>query len=127
MTDVPDLGARGCMVWDESRQDRSLHDYHKRLIHFRRNSTALQHGGFQVLLIEPDTIAYQRESIEGRVLVVAHRAKTPRPAGGLPVAHAGVAEGARFVDLMSDAEFVVRDGALSLQSLPQGALILQEA
>ena len=127
MTDVPDLGARGCMVWDESRQDRSLHDYYKRLIHFRRNSTALQRGGFQVLLVEPDTIAYQRESIEGRVIVVAHRAEAPRPAGGLPVAHAGVTNGTRFVDLISDAEFIVRDGALPLPPLPQGASILQEA
>ena len=127
MTDVPDLGARGCMVWDESRQDRSLHDYHKRLIHFRRNSTALQRGGFQLLVVEPDTIAYQRESIEGRVLVVAHRTEAARPAGGLPVAHAGVADGTRFVDLIGDAEFIVRDGALPLPPLPQGALILQEA
>jgi len=58
---------------------------------------------------------------------VAHRAEAARPAGGLPVAHAGVADGTRFVDLIGDAEFIVRDGALPLPPLPQGALILQEA
>lgn len=127
MTDVPDLGARGCMIWDESRQDRALYDYHKRLIHFRRSSTALQRGGFQMLLIEPDTIAYQRESIDERVIVVAHRSETPRPPGPLPLSHTGVADGTQFIDLMSGTEFIAREGVLSLPALPQGAMILLEA
>ncbi len=127
MTDVPELGARGCMVWDESRQDRSLHDYHKRLIHFRRNSTALQRGGFQVLAVEPDTIAYQRESIDERIIVVAHRAEMPRAPGPLPLSHTGVADGTQFIDLMSGTEFITQEGMLSLPALPQGVLILLEA
>ena len=127
MTDVPELGARGCMVWDESRQDRSLHEYHKRLIHFRRNSTALQRGGFQVLAVEPDTIAYQRESIDERIIVVAHRAEMPRAPGPLPLSHTGVADGTQFIDLMSGTEFITQEGMLSLPALPQGVLILLEA
>lgn len=127
MTDMPGLGARGCMIWDEDRQDRSLYEFHKRLIHFRRESTALQRGGFQLLLVEPDTVAYQRESGDERVIVVAHRSENPRPAGPLPVAHGGVADGSRFLDLLTGVEFIVDAGALPLPPMPQGAMILHEA
>lgn len=127
MTDVPGLGARGCMIWDESRQDRSLYEYHKQLLRFRRDSAALQRGGFQVLLVEPETVAYQRESLGERVVVVAHRAETPRPPGPLSMTNAGVADGARFVDLFSGTELTVQSGMLPLPSLTQGALVLHEA
>lgn len=127
MTDLPALGARGCMIWDEARWNRSLHEYHRGLIHLRRRSAALQRGGFQILLIERETVAYQRESIDDRVIVIAHRAVEPRPAGPLPLAHGGIGDGLRFIDLASGDYLTVRDGALSLPRLEQGALILQEA
>ena len=126
MVDVPALGARGCMIWDEARWNRPLRDYHRDLIHLRRNSAALQRGGFQLRPTEADTLAYQRESATERLLVFAHRGKEPRPAGPVPLAHGGVADGARFADLVTGAEYMVRDGMLQLPELPQGALVLQE-
>ena len=126
MTDVAHLGARGCMVWDESHWNKPLHAYHRDLIHLRRRSSALQCGGFQLLLVEEDTIAYQRDSADERILVFAHRGAEPRPAGGVPIAHAGVPDGARFADPLSGLEVVVSDGGLLLPQLPQGALILQQ-
>ncbi len=126
MVDVAGLGARGCMIWDEARQDRALLDYHRRLITLRRRSSALQRGGFQVLAAEAETVAFQRESENERVIVIAHRGATARAAGPLPVTAAGVTDGARFVDAISGAAFVVQDGALALPSLGQGALVLEE-
>lgn len=126
MEDTPGLGARGCMIWDEPRQDRSLFAYHRDLIHLRRRSAALQRGGFQVLLIEPDTVAYQRESLDERIVVIAHRAEAPRPPGPMAVAHGGITEGARLVEMMSGQEVIVRDGEISLPQLPQGATIWQQ-
>lgn len=126
MLDVPGLGARGCMVWDETRQDLALRDFHRELIRLRRSSMALQRGGFQVLAIEPDMIAYQRESHDERVIVIAHRAATGRPAGPLSLARGGVADGTRFRDVFAGDEYLVQDGALLLPPLSQGAVILQE-
>ncbi|WP_374688252.1 alpha-amylase family glycosyl hydrolase [Promineifilum sp.] len=125
LMDAPGLNSRGCMIWDEARWNRPLRDYHRALIQLRRHSPALQRGGFQVILTEAETVGYQRESAADRVLVFAHRAQEPRPAGAVPVAHGGIPNGARFVDLDSGAELAVADGALSLPQLERGALILQ--
>ena len=126
MVNVPGLNARGCMIWDESRWDRGLRDYHRTLIHLRRRSAALQRGGFQLLLSDRDAVAYQRESLDERLLVIAHRGESPRPGGVLPVAHGGIADGARFVDLASGDSITVRDGGLPLPPMAQGAIILQQ-
>ena len=127
LTDLPHVKQRGCMVWDEARWDNSLRDYHRRLIQLRRGSPALQRGGFQLLLTEQDTVAYQRETADERVLVFAHRADTPRPAGPVPLHHGGVPDGAYFVDVASGRELHVRGGELLLPELPPGALILRQS
>ena len=126
LTDLPHVKQRGCMVWDEARWDKPLRDYHRQLIHLRRESAALCHGGFQVLLTEADTVAYQRAAAADRVLVFAHRGEQPRPAGDVTLAHAGIPDGTRFVDVLGGAEMSVRDGTLPLPELPQGALILRQ-
>lgn len=127
MADLPHLGARGCMIWDENRWDKSLHEFHRQLIQLRRSSTALRRGGFQLLMVESETVAYQRESRDDRVIVVAHRAEVPRPPDALPVSHGGIADGTRFVDVLSGDSFLVRDGSLWLPQLAQGAIILRQA
>ncbi len=114
------------MVWDEARQDRSLYEYHQTLIRLRRHSPALQRGSFQILLIEPDTVAFQRESLEDRILVIAHRGDEPRPAAPLPVINAGIPDGTRFIDLESGDELIVSHGALNLPQIDQGATLLRQ-
>lgn len=126
LSDVPGLGARGCMVWDEGRWNQPLYRYHRDLIHLRRRSSALQRGGFQVLLVEPDTVAYQRESADERVIIIAHRDERPRPAGRMTVDHGGVADGTQFVEWASGETFVVENGGLTLPPISQGAIILLE-
>ncbi len=123
----PQLGSRSCMEWDPRRWDHSLLAFHQNLVALRRRSPVLQSGGFQVLAVEPDTLAYQREGRQGRILVVAHRGVQPRPAGPLPVAAGGIPDGARFVEHFSGAQAAVRSGALPLPELPQGAQLWESA
>ena len=77
LSDLPQLGSRGCMVWDEGRWNHSLLDFYRTLIGLRRRSPALQQGGFQMLAVEPDSFAFQRATASERVLVVAHRGQQP--------------------------------------------------
>lgn len=83
----------------------------------------LQRGGFQMLAGEPHTVAYLRASRAGRVIVVAHRADTPRPASPLPVGQGGIPDGARFVEHFSGLQRSVQDGALVLPEVEKGAQV----
>ncbi len=123
MEDVPRLGPRGCMVWDERRWNTELLRFYRELVALRRTSPVLQEGGFQMLAVEPDTFAYQREGADGRVLVVAHRAERARPAGTIEVARGGVPDGVAFVERFSGEVAVTKDGMLPLPELPQGATL----
>jgi alpha-glucosidase len=123
MENVPGLGERGCMVWDEARWDRSLLAFHQQLAGLRRASELLQYGGLQVLAIEEDTIVYQREGALGRLLVVAHRGEAPRPAIPIPVAHGGLAEGLELTEFFSGRSSVVESGHLPIPEQAQGATI----
>ncbi len=125
MMDEDGFQSRGCMVWDEARWNHDLLAFYKRLIALRKESPILQHGGFQILAVEADTIAYQRANDDGRILVIAHRGKQPRPAGLLPVAHSGVADGTRFTEVFTGQELVVTGGAFPLPDHPQGATLWQ--
>jgi alpha-glucosidase len=115
--------SRACMIWDEARWDHDLLGFYQEVIALRRRSPVLQRGGFQMLSVEEDTLAYQREGPAGRILVVAHRGGQPRPAGGLPVAHGGIPDGARFVEFFSGRQAIVEAGALPLPQQPQGATL----
>ncbi len=123
MVDDADLGSRGCMVWQEESWDQDLFEFYRELIRLRTRSPSLRNGGFQMLAIELNTIAYQREAINERILVIAHRDANPRDAFPLPVAKGGIANGCRFHELFSGQELVVADGSLPLRSHPQGATI----
>ncbi|MBX7214653.1 MAG: hypothetical protein K1X39_11630 [Thermoflexales bacterium] len=121
------LGSRGCMPWDPAQWDAGVFELYQRLIALRRRSSALQQGGYQTLAIESDTLAYVRESADACVIVVAHRGAQPRPAGGLHVRAAGLADGSRFRELFSGATATVTGGALPLPALAQGAQVWERA
>jgi alpha-glucosidase len=121
MEDRPGLGPRAPMIWDEARWDRATLALYRDLIALRRSAPALQRGGFQVLVEEEDTLAYQREAPGQHFVVVAHRGERLRPPGPLPVAHGGVPDRARFVERFSGQEASVAGGALDLPEQPQGA------
>ena len=123
MVDTPELASRACMVWDETVWDQDLRAFYQELMRLRRESTVLQRGGFQILAVEEDLLAYQREGENGRFLVIAQRSATPRPAGSLPVAHGGILDGTEFVEHFSGQTAVVADGQLHLGVLVQGATL----
>lgn len=125
MEDDAALHSRGCMIWQEEAWNQELRDFYKALIALRRESAVLQTGGFQMLAVEEDTFAYQREGADGRIIVVAHRSETPRPQRPLPVAHGGIPDGARFVEFFTGQEAIVVAGALPLPEQAQGATLWQ--
>ena len=114
MQGAGDPDCRRCMPWDSAAWDGELREYYRTLIALRRSAPALRWGGFQLVYAAGDTLAYLREAAEQRLLVVARRAADGH--NGLPVRHAGLADGTRLRDLLSGAEATVSGGRLPLHS-----------
>jgi alpha-glucosidase len=112
------------MVWDQARWDKDLRELYRDLISFRKQSRALQSGGFQMLYLDEDILAYQRETEQERVLVAANRS-TGHQIRSIPVRAGGVPDGASFVDRHGTEASVV-NGLLTIELQKQSASIWQQ-
>jgi alpha-glucosidase len=111
-----DPDCRRCMPWDEAAWDHDLRGLFQLLARLRRSAPALRWGGFQQLYAAGDTLAFQREAPEERLIVVARRADDGLAA--LSVRHAGLPDGAELRDLLSGTTTTVAGGMLPLAGLP---------
>ncbi|HEX9092036.1 MAG TPA: alpha-amylase family glycosyl hydrolase, partial [Anaerolineales bacterium] len=117
------MDSRQCMSWDPATWDFDLQEWYRSLIRTRRSSRALIEGGFQVLLVEPDTLVFQRDTEDEIVIVVAHRAEQAHPAAAIPVTHDGIPDGVEFEELFTQARTRVTSGHLPIPGLTQGAQV----
>ncbi len=119
-----DPDTRRCMPWDPREWNADRRAFYQALMKLRRTSPALRRGGYQLLYASGDTLAFQRESNEERLIVVARRSNDGLVA--LPVHHAGLPDGIHLRELLTGNETVVTNGMLLLDSLPPvGAQIWQ--
>ncbi len=116
MVGAGDPDNRRCMIWDQEAWNYELHAYFKALIHLRRHSPALCHGGFQLVYAGGNTVSFIREAPEERLLVVVRRASDGLEA--LPVRRADLADGVHLHEVLTGAQQVVSGGRLSLAGLP---------
>lgn len=117
---------RRTMPWDETKWDHDLRAYFQRLIKLRRTAPALMRGGFQLVYAEGDVLAYQRQSVEQRFIVVAHRGKSTSEHIRLAVWQAGIADGTMLTDVFTGATFTVEGGHVALGSLAAGGVLVLE-
>ena len=117
------MNSRQCMSWESSTWDLDLQEWYKTLIRLRRTSPALVDGGYQVLLAEPQTLVFQRDTDDEIILVIAHRDEQARPAGPVPVAHGAIPNGVEFENLFSHERVSVANGNFSSPATSQGAQV----
>ncbi len=112
-----DSDNRRPMPWDDSMWDIDLRAYYRQLIVLRKESSALKTGSFQVLHAKGDVFAFQRQSLNERVIAVAHRGAYRISDFALPVGHGGLGDGAILEDQLSGQRFQVIDGHLRFNGL----------
>ncbi len=117
------LSTRRTMPWDPAAWDLDLLDFVRTLIRHRVGSRALQVGGFQVLDVADDSLAFLRDTDEEQVIVVVARGPGERPAGAVDVAAGAIAEGTEFREALSGARAVVGEGHLALPAMAPGVAI----
>ncbi|MBA3531799.1 MAG: maltodextrin glucosidase [Ardenticatenales bacterium] len=111
-----DPDCRRCMPWGPEAWNEEMLEMYQALIRLRRASPALRWGGYQLLHAAGESVAFQREAAEERILVVARRGEDALQM--LPVGHGGIADGTRFREFFSKAEETVAQGRLPLTGLP---------
>ena len=117
---------RRCMPWDEALWDIDLRDYHQTLIGIRKNSHALQHGGYQILHAAGDLVAFQRQSREEQMIVLAYRGSDDMPPVTLDMVKANIPDDAKLRDLLASKRYQVKNGGLDIDGLQHGqALFLR--
>jgi alpha-glucosidase len=117
------LEARNCMIWDSTQWDSNLREFYQTLIKLRRTSSALIDGGFQVLLVEENVLAYLRDSDEEQIIVMGNRGSAEFPASLLPVHLGAIPDGKVFQELLSGQTNTVINGSLSVPALNTGVQI----
>jgi alpha-glucosidase len=107
---------RRCMPWNQEQWNHERRALYQRLIRLRRTSPALRWGGFQIAYAAGDTLAFQRDAPEERLLIIVRRADDGLRA--LPVRHAGLPDGIRLRELLGGTEATISGGMLVLDGLP---------
>jgi glycosidase len=100
-----------------------LRQFYQALIALRRTSSALIEGGFQVLWVEDDSLAFLRDAEQESLIVVAHREPARQAPVDLPVAHGAIQDGTEFQELFSGRRSRVENGHLALGLLHVGAQV----
>jgi len=125
MNAADSLSARDCMIWDFSQWNNELREFYKKLIQLRRTSPALIDGGFQVLLVEQNILAYLRDTDKEQIIVIGNRGPDERPADSLFVRDGGIPDGVVFEEIFTGQASVITNGYLSLPAISKGAQIWQ--
>lgn len=114
--------------WDDSQWDHDVRGWFRTLIHLRRTAPALVRGGIQFLYADDGLLAYQRQSLEQQLIVIAYRGLGNLAQASLNLSHAGIPNGATLTDLLSGESFTVSDadGTLTLHNLAPGTVFILE-
>ncbi len=123
-----DPDCRRAFPWDESRWNRPLRAWVRRLIALRKGSVALRRGAYRLVLADDRRrcLAFVRQHPEENVLVVCNPGRRARRLC-LPVHEWGWQEGQRLYDLLGDNErtFTVREGCIDIRAAASEVLWLR--
>jgi alpha-glucosidase len=118
-----DLLGRRTMPWDRGAWDDARYGFVRSLVHLRVASAALRAGGFQVLEVGADHLAFLRDTEAEQAIVVIVRGPDPRPAGPLPTRAGAIPDGVAFREHLTGATAVTAGGHLPLPATPTGVAI----
>jgi alpha-glucosidase len=113
-----ELEARRTMPWEQAGWDVPLLGFVRSLVRCRLGSGALQRGGFQVLDVGVESVAFLRDTDDEQVVVVA--ARDARPGRPIPVAHGAIADGTPFASALTGDRAVVANGCLPVPAMAAG-------
>ncbi|HWQ46396.1 MAG TPA: alpha amylase N-terminal ig-like domain-containing protein [Longilinea sp.] len=123
LKDVPGLGARDCMPWDQAQWDHDLRSFYQKMAQLRKSSPALQTGGFKVLSVEKNSLVFLRESHAERWIIQALRTLHSGDKLKITSSDADLLDGMVFTDIISGITIQCKHGYLQLPEPKQGVAV----
>lgn len=118
-----DPGCRGCMIWDRTAWNHTIHRRIRRLIALRHTLPALRRGTWEPLLTFNGVLAVRRRHDAGDAVIVLNPRNAQRDFA-IPLDD----DSASWEDELSGRRFEAHNGTLTLPELPGcSALILTKA
>jgi alpha-glucosidase len=126
MTGGKDPDNRRTMPWDDSQWDMDMLAYFKQLIRLRKQSSAMKHGGFKVLHMLGDWLAFARQAEDETLIVLGYRGAASLQGANLELGQIGLEDGVILKDLLTETSLTVENGCVQLPDLAHGqAMVLQ--
>ena len=114
---------RGAMLWDKSRWDNGLRDFHKKLIRLRKETDVLRHGDYQTILLHDDhrLFGFKREYEDQAILALFNNSDAAQCA---EISLDLIGEKPYTDWLDSGADIAVNGGNLTVALPPRGLALL---
>jgi alpha-glucosidase len=123
LTGDDDLAARRTMPWDRSAWDMTRFAEVAALVRLRTTSRALRDGGFQLLEIATDSLAWLRDADDEWVVAIVARGPGGRAGRPLAVRHGAIPDGVAFREVLRGRSATVAGGCLEVGPTLPGAAI----
>jgi alpha-glucosidase len=120
LTGAGDPDNRRCMPWDESEWDSAMLAYFQKIITISKDSHAMKHGSFKILLAEGDLVVFARESLEQSMIVLGYRGDETLSHVTIDVSLIACQDGESFSDLIGGETMIVSDGKLIIEQITHG-------
>lgn len=105
MTGGNDPECRGCMIWDEEKQNKDMPKFYKKMVSIRKENKVLVYGSYRNLYLKGNVIVFERYNQSESVMVAINNSDKE--------AEINIGCTGEAVDLMSD-EKIVLGGSLKL-------------
>ncbi|MHA1976044.1 MAG: maltodextrin glucosidase [Candidatus Hodarchaeales archaeon] len=108
-----DPDCRRCMIWDEGKWNKALHDLYRRLIQIRKFATALEKGSFRTIYLSEDLLCFVREYRDEVVITILNNGSASKLVN-IPFWKIGLMN-INLYALLNSSVVQISEGILSLQ------------
>jgi glycosidase len=119
----PDCRRTFPWTWEQSPRRKRIHDFYRKVISIRRRFGALRTGSFETLLTEGKVCSFLRRDDANTVVVAINNEQKARTIE-IALDHAGIPEGASFLDELGGGSYTAREGVVTVELAPLSGAIL---
>lgn len=121
MINLPNIGERGTMIWDESKQNQQLFSFYQALIELRKTSEALVEGSYQIMVQDENQFIFMRATKTEKIIISLNRSEKNTKQILLSMDDFDIIKHSVFRELFDGEEIIAKENNITIPSHSQGA------